>query len=149
MLEKLFEESAALEEAYGDAIKQIDGQLGEDRLLARLVLSWMMYVRRLLTTGELCHALAVETGDKELDDDNIPDIGDVISVCAGLVTVDDQSKTTRLLHHTTQEYFERIRLMWNPGAQEEIASTCLTYLLLETFASGGCASDDDFERRSE
>ncbi|KAK3054234.1 hypothetical protein LTS18_012024, partial [Coniosporium uncinatum] len=149
MLEKLLEESAALEEAYGDAIKQIDGQLGEDRLLARLVLSWMMYVQRLPTTGELCHALAVEAGDKELDDDNIPDIGDVVSVCAGLVTVDDQSKITHLLHHITQEYFERIRLTWNPGAQEEIASTCLTYLLLETFASGSCASDDDFERRSE
>jgi len=84
--------------------------LGEDRLLARRVLSWMTYVQRLLTTGELCHAVGVEAGDKELDDDNIPDVEDVASVCAGLVTLDEESKIIRLVHYTTQEYFERLRL---------------------------------------
>jgi hypothetical protein len=49
-------------------------------------------------------------------------------VCAGLVAVDKESSIIRLVHYTTQEYFERVRIEWNPGAQEEIAVTCLQCL---------------------
>ncbi|OCK75533.1 ankyrin, partial [Lepidopterella palustris CBS 459.81] len=96
---------------------------------------------------ELSHALAVEVGERELDEDNVPDIEDMVSVCAGLVTVDKESNIIRLVHLTTQEYFERIREDWNPTAQEEIASTCLTYLSFQTFDTGWCTSDEDLEHR--
>ena len=72
---------------------------------------------------------------------------DVISVCAGLVTVDKESSIIRLVHYTTQEYFERVRFEWNPGAQKEIAVACLTYLSFDTFRSGSSASDEAFEQR--
>jgi Ankyrin repeats (3 copies) len=139
--------ASALDEAYKDAIERINGQLDEDRNLATRVLSWMTYAKRLLTTDELCHALAVELDEEELDADNIPNVEDVVSVCAGLVTIDEESKIIRLVHYTTQEYFERIRVEWNPVAQQDIASTCLTYLTLSTFGSGSCASDVEFEGR--
>ena len=84
---------------------------------------------------------------KALNNDNIYDTEDIISVCAGLVTVDEESNIIRLVHYTTQEYFERVRLEWNPGAQEEIAVACLTYLSFDTFRSGSCADDEAFEQR--
>jgi hypothetical protein len=115
-LVKLTKGSAALDEAYGEAIKRIDGQMVEDRSLARRALSWISYAQRLLITKELCHALAIEPGDRALNNDNIYDVEDVISVCAGLVTVDEESSIIRLVYYTTQEYFERVRLEWNPGA---------------------------------
>lgn len=87
MLNKLSKGSAALKEAYSEALRRIDGQLAEDRLLARRALSWISYAQRLLTTKELCYALAIEPGDKALNADNIYDVEDIISVCAGLVTV--------------------------------------------------------------
>jgi ankyrin repeat protein len=146
-LVKLTKGSAALDEAYGEAIKRIDGQLAEDRSLARRALSWISYAQRLLTTKELCHALAIEPGDRALNNDNIYDVEDVISVCAGLVTVDEESSIIRLVHYTTQEYFERVRLEWNPGALEEIVVACLTYLSFDTFRSGSCANDEAFEQR--
>src|SRR5271154_2700548 len=120
-LDKFSKGSEALDQAYGEAIERIKGQLPGNRERAKSVLSWIIYALRPLTTGELCHALAVEPGDEELDEDNIPDIEDVVSVCAGLVTVDEESNIVRLVHYTTQEYFERVRLAWNPGAQEGIA----------------------------
>jgi ankyrin repeat protein len=147
-LEKLSKGSEVLDQAYGEAIERIEGQLPGNRARAKSVLSWITYALRPLTTGELCHALAVE-GDKELDQDNIPDVEDVVSVCAGLVTIDKESNIIRLVHYTTQEYFERIREDWNPSAQQEIASTCLNYLCLDTFRSGSCLSDKDFESRVE
>jgi hypothetical protein len=112
MLNKLSKGSAALKEAYSEALRRIDGQLAEDRLLARRALSWISYAQRLLTTKELCYALAIEPGDKALNADNIYDVEDIISVCAGLVTVDEESSIIRLVHYTAQEYFERIRLEW-------------------------------------
>jgi hypothetical protein len=141
--------SGALNDAYSKVITRIDGQLHEDSALAKTVLSWISYAQRPLTTGELCHALAVKLDDEELDDDNIPDVEDIVSVCADLVTVDEESNVIRLVHYTTQDYLKGIREMWNPSAQYDIASTCLAYLCFKTFRSGSCASDGEFESRLE
>ncbi|OBT38813.1 hypothetical protein VE00_10966 [Pseudogymnoascus sp. WSF 3629] len=146
-LKKLARGSTGLNIAYNEAIERIKGQLPEESALAKSVLSWIIYAKRQLTTKELSHALAVEAGESELDKDNIPDIEDMISVCAGLVTVDEESDVIRLVHYTTQEYFERVREALNPKAQEEIASTCLTYVSFHTFDTGHCYSDEDFRRR--
>ncbi|KAL8922168.1 MAG: hypothetical protein Q9208_005363 [Pyrenodesmia sp. 3 TL-2023] len=137
--------SKALDEAYQDAIRRIEGQLPGKSTQAKRVLSWITYAQRPLSTGELCHALAVGLGDSELDMDNIPDVEDMVSDCAGLVVVDDESNIIRLVHYTTQEYFERIREIFNPQAQREIASVCLTYLSFDIFVNGASASDEDFE----
>lgn len=146
-LAKLPKGSEALKEAYDEAIQRIKGQLPEEFELAKNVLSWITCAQRALTTEELSYALAVEADELELDEDNIPDIEDMVSVCAGLVTVDEESNIVRLVHYTTQEYFERIREDWNPRAQQEIASACLTYLSFKTFRAGSCPSNEDFEHR--
>ena len=146
-LNNLSKGNEALNDAYSEAIIRIDGQLQHDRVLAKNVLSWISYAQRPLTAGELCHALAVGVGDEELDSDNIPDVEDILSVCAALVTVDEESQVIRLVHYTTQDYLESTREKWNPNAQYNIASTCLTYLCFEPFRSGSCPSDAEFEIR--
>jgi ankyrin repeat protein len=148
-LDSLSKGSGALDDAYNEAIGRIDGQLLDDSALAKRALSWISYAQRPLTTGELCHALAVELEDEELDQDNILDVEDIVSVCAGLVTVDEESEVIRLVHYTTQDYLEKIRGHWNPNAQYDIASTCLTYLCFNTFRSGSCVKDAEFETRIE
>jgi hypothetical protein len=90
-LEKLSKDSEPLNKAYDEAIERIEGQLPGKRARAKSVLSWITYAQRPLTTGELCHALAVELESEELDQDNIPDVEDIVSVCAGLVTADEGS----------------------------------------------------------
>jgi hypothetical protein len=137
------------DESYDEAIKRIESQPSAMSGLARKALSWITYAERPLTTGELCHALAVDVGDDDLDEDNIPEVEDVISVCAGLVVVDEASNVIRLVHYTTQEYFERTRGEWIPNAQLEIASACLTYLSFRPFRSGICTTDEEFESRIE
>ncbi|KAH4217774.1 hypothetical protein HBH70_194640 [Parastagonospora nodorum] len=148
-LEHLSGGTEALKKAYDGAIERIDGQLPGKTARAKSVLSWISYAARPLTTGELCHALAVELDEEELDEDNIPDIEEIVSVCAGLVTVDEESNVIRLVHYTTQDYLKGIREKWNPSAQHDIASTCIAYLCFKTFRSGSCASDAEFETRLE
>jgi ankyrin repeat protein len=146
-LSSLAKGSAALESAYGDALRRIEGQLEGDSKLAKKVLSWITLAKRPLTTSELCCALAVEPNESELDAENIPDVEDIVSVCRGLVIIDLESAIIRLVHYTTQEYFERIQNSWNPDAQLLVASTCITYLSFSVFRYGSCASDEEFERR--
>ncbi|KAL5381794.1 hypothetical protein DPSP01_006977 [Paraphaeosphaeria sporulosa] len=146
-LDRFSKGSAALNDAYDEALQRIDGQLDGDKELAKKVLSWVTYARRPLTTAELCCALAVERDGTELDPENVPDIEDLLSVCAGLIVVDQESAIVRIVHYTTQEYFERIRDTWCPNAPLHIASACLTYLSFDRFKTGSCSSDEEFEER--
>jgi hypothetical protein len=132
-LEKLPKGSDALDQAYEEAMKRIQSQEAGFHELAKRVLSWITCARRPLTTLELRHALAVEVGDSELGEDNLQEIGEIVSVCASLVSIDEKSDIIRLVHYTTQEYFERTQTSWFPEAHRDIARTCITYLSFDTF----------------
>ena len=137
---------AALAQAYNHAMERINGQMPGFQQLAKKVLSWITCAKRPLTTSELRHALAVKPDDSELDEDNLRDIEHMVSVCAGLVTV-DESSIIRLVHYTTQEYFERTQRDWLSSAESDIATTCVTYLSFRVFKSGFCRTDKEFEER--
>jgi Ankyrin repeats (3 copies)/Ankyrin repeats (many copies) len=126
---------------------RIEGQIPNSRELAKQVLSWIACAKRPLTTLELRYALAVELDETELDVDNFPEIEDMVSVCAGLVTVDEESDIIRLVHYTTQEYFERTQREWLPYAETDIVRTCVTYLSFDAFECGFCQSNEEFETR--
>ena len=126
---------------------RIEGQLADQKELAKQVLLWITCAKRPLTTSELRYALAVEAGKPEIDEDNLPDPTDMVSVCAGLVTVDEMSDVIRLVHYTTQEYFERTQKRWFPTAETDITRICVTYLTFSNFESGLCQADDQFNKR--
>ncbi|KAH7168136.1 hypothetical protein DER46DRAFT_574995 [Fusarium sp. MPI-SDFR-AT-0072] len=120
--------SKAYDKAYGDAMKRIEDQLTDQAILAKEALMWISCARRLLSPAELQHALGIEIDSTEFDEENLSEIPDIVSACAGLVTVDEQSNTVRLAHFTTQEYFERTQDQWFPDAALEISVKTLTYL---------------------
>ena len=136
-----------LDLAYKDVMERIKRQQPGFRRLAEKVLLWITCAKRPLTTLELQHALATVVGDTKLDKDNLERTERMVSVCAGLVTVDEESGIIRLVHYTTQEYFERTKEHWFPDAESEITKTCITYLLFDDFDTGLCRSDGQFEAR--
>ncbi|KAH8586052.1 ankyrin repeat protein, partial [Bisporella sp. PMI_857] len=146
-LERLPTGSEAYDQAYKDAMERIERQVKNREELAKQILQWVTCAKRLLTTSELQLALAVEVGEVELDQDNFPQIEDMVSACAGLVTVDEESGTIRLVHYTAQEYLERTQKQWFPNAETDITRICVTYLSFNTFESGFCQTDDEFEER--
>lgn len=137
----------ALDKSYHNAMERIQGQKAGFQKVAKQVLSWIVCAKRPLTTLELQHALAVEVGDSELGEDNLQEIEEIVSVCAGLVTVDEESDIVRLVHYTTQEYFERTQFLWFPEAQTVIATTCVTYLSFDAFETGLCSTVQEFTTR--
>ncbi len=128
-------------------MERINGQMLGFRRLAKNVLLWITCAKRPLTTLEIQHALAVVVGDPKLDEDNIERIETMITVCARLVTVDEESGIIRLVHYTAQEYFEQTQGSWFLDAESEITETCVAYLSFDIFEGGFCQTDDEFEER--
>ncbi|KAF3393739.1 putative ankyrin repeat protein [Penicillium rolfsii] len=139
----------AYDRAYKQALQRIEGQYKEHKELAMKVIFWITCTKRPLTTFELQHALAVEDGMSQIDRDNFSPIELIISVCAGLVTVDEASCIIRLVHYTTQEYMERTQKQWFPDAEADITKVCVTYLSFSVFESGFCQTREEFCDRLE
>jgi ankyrin repeat protein len=137
----------ALDIAYKEAVERIEAQDKGLQELAKRTLSWVILAKRPLRTSELQHALAIEIGEPEIDLENLTEVEEIISVCTGLVTVDEESDIIRLVHYTTQEYFERTWESWFPNAQDDITKTCVTYLSFNTFAVGLCTNKNEFKAR--
>jgi len=70
----------------------------------------------------------MEVGDSELDKDGLPEIDEMVSVCARLVAVDEDRGIIRLVHYTTQEYFQHTGAQWFPAVEVDITTICATYL---------------------
>ncbi|KAL3496633.1 hypothetical protein BJX62DRAFT_250414, partial [Aspergillus germanicus] len=135
------------DQSYLEAMNNIQSQRQGLRELATKVLSWICCSRRLLLARELQHALAVKDKHTDFDKMSIPDMGLIVSVCKGLVIVDGERGTIRLVHYTTQQYFERTWQQWFHDAHERLAETTLRYLTFDTFESGSCPTGTEFKAR--
>jgi hypothetical protein len=131
-----------LDGIYDQAMERIDCQNNNLKGLAHRVLSWVFLARRPLSLAELREAVAVKPGDTSLHEDRLLDEDTLVSVCVGLVVVDQQGAAVRLVHFTAQDYMERIHGSRFPCARTEIAEACITYLSFDTFA----VSYDTFTR---
>ncbi|KAI1125954.1 hypothetical protein F5Y10DRAFT_279158 [Nemania abortiva] len=134
-LEALVTGSNAYEHAYDRAMRRINRRPREEADLAKRILSWITFARRPLVTEELRHALSVEIGTSYFDKENLLQV-DMVSMCAGLVTIDKESNIIRLVHYTTQQYFEKPSRPWVKNPHLDITETCLTYLSFQSFNSG-------------
>ncbi|KAL4784664.1 hypothetical protein BJX76DRAFT_347578 [Aspergillus varians] len=138
---------AGLEGFYSDALLRIKEQGGQDSQTAKKALSFIFCAKRPLTIDELCHALAVEDKDRDFHSTGLVPHEVLISISAGLIRLDEQSKIIRLAHHTLQEYFEKHPHQLLQSPDTEIARTCLTYLSYDIFGSGPCSDGEALKQR--
>ena len=88
---------------------------------------WVSHAERLPQADELCHALAVKLGSTDFDVGHISSMSTLVSCCQGLITVDKEASTVRLIHFTLQEYLSsRPDIFSQPHSA--MAEICLTYL---------------------
>ncbi|KAL8827130.1 MAG: hypothetical protein Q9170_007136 [Blastenia crenularia] len=139
-----------LDTTYKETLQRIREQNSDDILLAKKVLSCVTFTFTPLAISALQHAVAtmlLEDGEDDIGEDDLPDEDTLVAVCAGLVTVDKESRQVRLVHFTTQEFFERNHLMELPNVQEDVAMMCLRYLSLKTFQAGPCSDNESLQER--
>jgi len=112
---------------YGTTISRIKAQDGDKCRLGMAALMWISHAERPLLADELCYALAVQLGSTDFDAGNIPSMATLVNCCQGLITVDKEASTVRLIHFTLQEYLSaRPDIFSKPHSP--MAEICLTYL---------------------
>jgi len=137
----------ALTAAYGDALKRIDGQKPNQIRLANTILHWVIHATRSLTVTEMQHALAIKPDDADIDKESVYDEEILTKYCAGLLIVDPVDRKIRLVHKTTQEFFESIRETRFPDGHAMVVERCLAYLSLNVFAADICPNRQDMYKR--
>ena len=128
-------------------MERIEGQVVDQEELAKQVLSWITCAKRPLTSSELQHTLGVEVGESVLDEDNFPQVEDIVSVCSGLVTVDEKITSfdwSTIRHRNDLSEHKKKRF---PDAETMIAMACITYLSFNIYPKGPCLTDNEFEGR--
>ena len=114
-------------DVYSATIERIRAQDGDQSALGMAALMWISHAERPLQADELCHALAVELGSTNFNADNVPSISTLVSCCQGLIIVDKEASTARLIHFTFQEYLSTHPDIFTKP-HSAIAEICLTYL---------------------
>ena len=147
MADALDEMPSGLQEAFTDTIQRINQLPGGRKILGMNTLIWISHTTRPLSVLELSEALAIRPGKFELDPRYRPSQKLMIECCLGLVTVDEETSQIRLVHYSVQEYLQAGRETIFLQAEDQIAESCLTYLLLEEFSDGCCADYSRLEKR--
>ncbi|KAL3450534.1 ankyrin repeat-containing domain protein [Aspergillus insuetus] len=122
-----------LDQVYDTIMTRVNRQTESHRRLALKILPWVTYARRMLTTFELEHAVSIEVGDTQVDRTKFPRPDLIVSVCCGLITVDDQNQQVSLVHYTAQKFLKRRENILFPHSNKALANTCLTYLQMNIF----------------
>lgn len=145
---------AALEKLTDNVVDAYDGVMGriseqgEDRrTIAITALKWITYAEQRLTIDELLHAieLGLDPDCHDIDNYDLVDPDQVLSCCMGLLTLNREDRTIRLVHFTTQGYIET--QIPNIDAHTSLAKSCLTYLAFDVFVfHPGLKTDQEFLR---
>lgn len=106
------------------------------------VIAWIHLGERPLTVNELLCSLAVRDNDTSFDSEGIPIRATLLNCCLGLVVIDQETSTVRLVHYSLDEYLEKqdqifgvTRAQWH----SKIACTCLTFLNFPAVTGRGTA----------
>lgn len=117
----------SLEDTYTQLWKRISSQSEKEVELATRILIWISNAKRPLSATELQHAVALNPESKEIDDEGLTALDVMISLCAGAVTIDQESNIIRFVHYTAKRHFEN----QFTGNNDLVAKTCITYLTLK------------------
>lgn len=126
-----------LESAFEITINRIRSQNSQRAEQAMNVLMWTFQGERNLTISELQHALSVTITEddtpemeEELDWDSFPTEKSLVDWCLGLVIIDEETSTVRLVHKSFHDYLTRRHKQGSlfPNCHGTMAHICLKYM---------------------
>ena len=129
-----------MDATYERILNIISAKPRPQRELARRVLIWTTYARRLLSINELAHAISIEMDMKGLEDfeSSIPTKESILDACANLISIDkSKNQLVQFVHFSVQEFLTRhhsimtttLDMGYEVG-HREIAQTCMIFQTL-------------------
>jgi GTPase SAR1 family protein len=145
-----------LDQLYDQTISRIMEQADADETLARSILTLVADAYRPLSLTELQHALVLHSDASVRLSSPTAEIFDkedavgkdiIVSVCLGLITIQQESDEVRLVHLTLQSYLEHAFAHRWPDARVDVARTCLACITSSDLISGPCRTDKEMTAR--
>lgn len=136
-----------LNSAYAGILERIYSQERHKSHRSRQLIAWVLFSTRPLSIEETRCALSVEPGDCSLNQDGLPDLDALLSTCSGIISINTESQCVGFVHQTIAEYLMQAPPVPMTTAHLNIARTCITYLLFDTFSGGRCLTDTDLDAR--
>ncbi|KAI5810777.1 hypothetical protein BZA77DRAFT_162360, partial [Pyronema omphalodes] len=139
-----------LEAAFEGTITRIMNQKSQRSKQAMDVLKWVFLAKRPLTMIELRHALSVPIDpstmqpgnltilhDKTVDWRNFPSEKSIIDWCLGLIVIDEETSTARLVHKSLHDHLTQLHANGEifRNGHTEMAYTCLQYMSYNDYES--------------
>ncbi|KAF6753259.1 hypothetical protein DFP72DRAFT_427487 [Ephemerocybe angulata] len=120
---------AGINDMYRLTMHRISSLSKEKVSIAHRAFLWILHARGELTPEDLQHALAFSYEAKEFVEDNSVSTPVILSICSGLVTVEDrrdrwgEKKVIRFIHYSTQEFMKGLAFSHLPDPHELLAVT--------------------------
>jgi hypothetical protein len=135
-----------LDDAYQATIDRIHRQGTAKSNQGMEVLKWTYLTLAPLSIIELRHALgAVNSPNREyLDVDDLPFEKSLLDCCYGLVVIDKETSSVRLVHKSLQDFLQqkhKDRKLFEMG-HCDIARACLTYMAFRNSTLSGDLNHD-------
>lgn len=135
-----------LDDTYQQSLARIRSQAEEDVDLAETILFWVVCAHRPLTVHELQHMFAtrglLDSEAMTLEEDDLPDKEILTAVCGGLVVVDKETQSVRLVHYTAKQYFDKIYQEQLMSTRFDLMRISIAYIRLQNFSCGICSTDE-------
>lgn len=122
--------------AFEDTISRIKNLPKNKAQLGMDVLMWLCHARRVVSTDELSDALAFRKARDSKLAKYRPSLNMILECCHGLVVPSADTEYIELAHYSIQEYLRGHSQVLFPSFEQDIASTCLGYLMLDDFKRG-------------
>ncbi|KAH6889056.1 ankyrin repeat-containing domain protein [Coprinopsis sp. MPI-PUGE-AT-0042] len=132
-------------EVYCQTWARISSQSLKHASLAKAVLIWVLNASRSMTIEELELAASTSPETHKFDPAQLVPGATLVSLCGGLITVEEESRLLRLVHYTAKDTLESLIHEAFPHPHSFLAAVCMTHLTECGFQDTTITSEQEFK----
>ncbi|KAH6899505.1 hypothetical protein BKA70DRAFT_1406331, partial [Coprinopsis sp. MPI-PUGE-AT-0042] len=133
-----------IEDVYLQTWRQILEQRESNVSLAKTTLVWVLNASRSMTIEELAHAVATSPEAYKFEPSRLAPGTTLITLCRGLITLEEESKLVRLVHYTAKDTLQGLLRHSFPHPHSHLATVCMTHLTQCGFQNTTIHSEAEF-----
>ncbi|KAH6889026.1 hypothetical protein BKA70DRAFT_884392 [Coprinopsis sp. MPI-PUGE-AT-0042] len=135
---------SSIEDVYRQTWARISNESHKHASLAKAVLVWVLNASRSMTIDELERAMATSPDTHKFEPRRLVPETTLVSLCGGLIAVEEESRLVRLVHYTAKDTLEDLLHDAFPQPHSLLAAVCMTHLTDCGFQSTTINSEDEF-----
>ncbi|KAH6911281.1 hypothetical protein BKA70DRAFT_56221 [Coprinopsis sp. MPI-PUGE-AT-0042] len=133
---------ARIEDVYQQTWNRILDLPADAAVLATRVLLWVLCATRSLKIEELRHFVAVCPDTDKIEPDRLVDEATLMSLCRGLVNVEETTRLVRFVHYTAKDVLKRLISESVPYPHSIPAAACMAHLAERDFQRSTLGDSD-------